>query len=72
MQGRDEDGLAALQKLDRSALEQPSVALYYGVMLAAAGENGKAAHFLAIAQKFGRLLPEEKQLLAEAGKAEQP
>jgi hypothetical protein len=72
LQGRNREGLAALQKLKPAQLEGSSVALYYGVMLAAAGENGKAAHFLAIAQKFGRLLPEEKQLLAEAGKAEQP
>jgi len=65
LQGRDDDGLAALQKLDRPALEQPSVALYYGVLLSATGKTSEALPFLQLAQTQGRLLPEEKQLLAE-------
>jgi tetratricopeptide (TPR) repeat protein len=65
LQGRDKDGLAALQKLNRAELEQPSVALYYGVLLSATGKNDEAQSFLQIAQTEGRLLPEEKQLLAE-------
>jgi Flp pilus assembly protein TadD len=65
LQGRDDDGLAALQKLDRSALEQPSVALYYGVLLSATGKTSEALPFLQLAQTQGRLLPEEQQLLAE-------
>jgi predicted Zn-dependent protease len=72
LQGRDRDGLAALEKLKPAQLEEPSVALYYGVLLSAAGEKDKAARFLAIAEKSGRLLPEEKQLLAEAGRIERP
>ncbi len=65
LQGRNKDGLAALQKLNRADLEQPSVALYYGVLLTAAGERTEAAPYLKTAQTKGRLLPEEKRLLAE-------
>ncbi len=64
LQGRDKEGLAALQKLKPSQLEQPSVALYYGVLLRAAGETNEAGRFLALAQTQGSLLPEEKELLA--------
>jgi hypothetical protein len=63
LQDRDKDGLAAMQKLDKAALTQPSVALYYGVLLSAAGETNEAARYLKIAQTKGHLLPEEQQLL---------
>jgi hypothetical protein len=45
-------------------LAQPSVALYYGVLLNAVGRSNEAAAFLKIAQT-NSLLPEERQLLAE-------
>jgi predicted Zn-dependent protease len=64
LQGRDQEGLAALQKLKPEQLEQSSVALYYGVLLRAAGQTNEAARFLDIAQTQGSLLPEEKQLLS--------
>lgn len=67
LQGRDAEGLAALQKLSLTQLEQPSVAFYYGLLLAATGDS-RAWHFLAIAEKDGHLLPEEKALLATVGK----
>ena len=66
LQGRDKEGLTALQKLKSSQLEQPSVALYYGVLLRAAGQTNEADRFLALAQTQGSLLPEEKQLLSGA------
>jgi predicted Zn-dependent protease len=66
LQGRTRDGVAAMEKLNGGSLEQPSVALYYGVLLAALGENEKASHFLALAKTEDQLLPEEKRLLAEA------
>jgi predicted Zn-dependent protease len=66
LQGRDQDGLAVLQKLTPKQLEQPSVALYYGVLLAAT-HNAYATTYLQIARTKGQLLPEEKQLLAGAG-----
>lgn len=68
LQGRNQEGLAALQKLKPSQLEQRSAALYYGVLLRAAGQTNEAARFLSLAQTQGSLLPEEKQLLAETTK----
>ena len=66
MQGRDKQGLAVMEKLQPSELEQPSVALYYGVLLAALDKTNQAAPWLQIAQTKGHLLPEEKELLSEA------
>jgi predicted Zn-dependent protease len=66
LQGRTQEGVAALEKLNKAALEEPSVALYYSVLLSASGESDKAAHFLALAKK-GSLLPEEKRLLRGTG-----
>lgn len=68
LQGRTPDALAALEKLPPDALEQPSVALYYGCLLSAAGRTNQAARYLERA-RHGTLLPEEKQLLAAAGGA---
>jgi hypothetical protein len=67
LQGQTRDGLAALDKLQAGALEIPSVALYYGLLLSEAGETNKAGKYLGLAQKSD-LLPEEKALLAEAVK----
>jgi tetratricopeptide (TPR) repeat protein len=68
LQNRTAEGLAALEKLKPEKLELPSVAVYYGVLLSAAGEPGRAAKYLKLAQK-SQLLPEEKALVAEAAKA---
>jgi hypothetical protein len=65
LQGRDKEGLAVLQKLNSSQLEEHSVALYYGILLSATGKTGEAATYLQIAQSQGQLLPEEKKLLEE-------
>lgn len=65
LQGRTKDGLGVLEKLKPDALETPSVALYYGLLLSASGDTNKAGKYLAIAQKAD-LLPEEKALAAEA------
>lgn len=76
LQHQDEDGLAVLAKLPPAELAQPSPALYYGLLLTAAGKPGEAASWLHLAQaKPGMLLPEEKQLLASslgAAKSRQP
>jgi len=69
LQGRDQEGLAVLQKFQPSRLEQRSISLYYGVLLRATGQAGEAARFLALAQNQGSLLPEEKQLLVETNPA---
>ena len=73
MQGWDKQGLAALQKLQPAELAQPSVALYYGALLAATGKADQAMPWLQIAQTNGHLLPEEQQLLSTAlGKGKSP
>jgi hypothetical protein len=66
VQGRNKQGLAVLQKLPPAELAQPSVALYYGVLLAATGKADQARPWLQIAQTKAHLLPEEKQLLSTA------
>jgi tetratricopeptide (TPR) repeat protein len=65
LQGRTKEGVAALEKLKPAALETPSVAVYYGLLLSETGETNKAAKYLGIAQKSD-LLPEEKALVTEA------
>jgi tetratricopeptide (TPR) repeat protein len=67
LQGRTKEGLGVLETLRPDDLEIPSVALYYGLLLAATGETNKAGKYLDIAQK-SELLPEEKVLAAEAVK----
>jgi hypothetical protein len=68
LQGKTRAGLTAIEKLKPEALELPTVALYYGLLLAASDEPITAAKYLALAQK-GQLLPEEKALLDDALKA---
>ena len=65
LQGRTKQGLAVLEKLKPEALKTPSVALYYGLLLSAAGETNKAGKYLDIAQRSellqdlqGLILPE--------------
>jgi predicted Zn-dependent protease len=65
LQGHTKEGLAALEKLKPEALETPSVAVYYGLLLSEAGQTNKASKYLGIAQK-AELLPEEKALVTEA------
>jgi len=64
LEGRTAEGLAIFQKMDAAHLEQPAAALYYGVLLAAAGETNQAAPFLQIARNYSHWLPEEQRLLA--------
>jgi tetratricopeptide (TPR) repeat protein len=68
LQGRTREGVAAMEKMKSESLEQPSVALYYGVLLSASGDTNRAARFLAIAKHKGQLLPEEVFLLAVASR----
>jgi len=71
LQGRTREGLAVLQKLKPDALETPSVALYYGLLLSAAGHTNQAAKYLSLARQ-SKLLPEEQALAAEALKGLNP
>lgn len=69
VQGKTADGLRVLQAFSEADLQNPGVAAYYAVLLAASGQRDKATPLVAIAEK-GQLLPEEKALLdtVRAGK----
>jgi hypothetical protein len=54
-----------MDALKQSHLEEPSTSAYYGILLAAAGEQESARPYLARAAQ-GYLLPEEKALLEKA------
>jgi tetratricopeptide (TPR) repeat protein len=66
--GKSGEGLRILRNLSPSQPEDPALAVYYAIILAANHEAAEATHYLWIAKK-AHLLPEEKQLLAEAAKA---
>jgi Tfp pilus assembly protein PilF len=65
LRGRTAEALQTLQKLKPEALENPTAALYYGVLLSAANQTQEADKYLALGQGAA-LLPEEKALLATA------
>ena len=62
---KDAEGLQLFEQLSAKELEDPSIALYYGIALAAAGQKEKAQKYLTLAGK-AQTLPEERRLLAEA------
>ena len=64
-QGKGAEGLKLMQAFPESDLQRPEVALYYAVLLAAAGERNQAEPYFAAAEK-GRPLPEERRLLDQA------
>ena len=57
--------LQAMDQLSQDQLHDPSVAAYYGVVLAAAGQKEKAREYLRRATE-ATLLPEEKALVEKA------
>jgi Flp pilus assembly protein TadD len=57
--------LQAMQRLSDEQLQQPSIAAYYGIILAAAGDKRTAAQYLDRSRE-AFLLPEEKALVAKA------
>ena len=62
---RTAEGLRVLESLPAKRLEEPAIAAYYGIMLAANHAPDKARHFLEIGRGAALLL-EEKELLAKA------
>jgi cytochrome c-type biogenesis protein CcmH/NrfG len=64
-QGETKQALKILNGLTDEQLHQPEVAAYYGVFLAAAGDQARALEFLDLAEK-ATLLPEEKTLVEKA------
>jgi Flp pilus assembly protein TadD len=59
------EALQAFSRLTEEQLQVPTIAAYYGVVLAAAGEREKARQYLARGAK-AFLLPEERALLTKA------
>jgi hypothetical protein len=54
-----------MQQLPPKALEDPSIAGYYGLILQATGDRAKARAYLQWASK-AKLLPEEQKLFERA------
>jgi tetratricopeptide (TPR) repeat protein len=65
LQGKTEDGLKILRGLGEKALEDPSFAAYFGLLLVEGGKPDEARKYLEIA-KGGKLLPEEEALVNKA------
>lgn len=64
-QGDFKGAVKVLGALTDEQLHQPDVAAYYGIILAAAGDQARAGEFLDLGEK-ATLLPEEKALLEKA------
>lgn len=60
-QGKYGDALKVMQQFSPTALQEPSIAGYYGVILKATGNKADAKNYLKLASK-GHLLPEERVL----------
>jgi hypothetical protein len=59
---RYQEGVQVLDKLPAKDLDEPNIALYYALVLSAAGQADKASHYLALARKTDRFLPQELEL----------
>jgi predicted Zn-dependent protease len=57
-----QEGVQVLDKLPAEDLDKPNIALYYALVLSAAGQTDKASHYLALARKSDRFLPQELEL----------
>jgi tetratricopeptide (TPR) repeat protein len=67
LQGKTTEALEVIETLKTPELEHPSVASYYGALLAASGQSDKARHYLAKAEN-APILPEELNLITDARK----
>ncbi len=65
VQGKTAEALRIMETLSPAMLKDPSVAGYYGAILAAAGQKEKARTYLDLT-KGAQLLPEEAQMVATA------
>jgi len=63
--GESERALKTLETLSPEQLRQPQIAVYYGIILAAEGDEARAAEFLDLGDK-ATLLPQEKELVEKA------
>jgi hypothetical protein len=64
-QGDAKSALKVMSTLREDQLQEPPLAAYYGIFLAASGEKGKARAYLELGRQT-QLLPEEKTLLDRA------
>jgi len=65
VQGKSAEGLKLMQALPEAELQRPEIATYYAVLLSATGARDQAGAYFIAAEK-AQLLPEERQLLAQA------
>jgi predicted Zn-dependent protease len=65
VKGKPKQALEIMNALAADDLRQPSIAAYYGIILAGTGEKERAREFLALAAD-AKLLPEERTLLNKA------
>ena len=63
--GDSKKALAVLETLTPEQLRKPEIAAYYGIILAAVGDQTRAAEYLDLGQK-AKLLPQEKALVEKA------
>ena len=63
--GRYQEAAKVMNELNPDELRNPSIAAYYGIFLAAAGDKSRAAEYLERGSQ-AQLLPEEKSLLQTA------
>jgi cytochrome c-type biogenesis protein CcmH/NrfG len=64
-QGETKKALKVLEGLTDEQRHQPEIAAYYGIVLAAAGDQARAGEFLDLGEK-ATLLPQEKALVEKA------
>jgi hypothetical protein len=64
-EGDAKSALKVMSALRKDQLNEPLLAAYYGIFLAASGEKGKAREYLELGRQT-QLLPEEKTLLDRA------
>jgi len=69
--GESKKALGVFETLSPEQLRQPEIAAYYGIILAAAGDQTRAAEFLDIGEK-AKLLPQEKELVEKARRSLAP
>jgi cytochrome c-type biogenesis protein CcmH/NrfG len=65
VQGDIKKARKTIETLSGEQLHQPEIAAYYGIILAAAGDQARAAEFLDLGEK-ATLLPQEKALVEKA------
>ena len=69
--GDTKKALKVLETLTPEQLHTPEIAAYYGILLAAAGDQARAGEFLDLGEK-ATLLPQEKVLLEKARRSLAP